>query len=190
MWKIPFDWLPGSWGLRGKTYEIARAEYELSGMELDWKLAEIEYRGDAKAFQRAQLDVLKKHGQLEQEDYDRKLVEIEHEDEKQKKLATLDVDLKHKRIDQITYDKKRADVLGEPWVSMPKIHWDPLSNGKTFFELDYNEHFIAYLKKNGYSGEDDEVINRWLNDICTSISEEFGDTDSFILPTKRPSAEE
>ena len=190
MWKIPFNWLPGSWGLRGKTYEIAQAEYELSGIELDQKLAEIEHRGDHKSFQRAQLDILKKHGQLTQEDYDTKIVEIDHDDDQGKKLAKLDVDLKHKKIDQITYDKKRADILGEPWVSMPKIHWDPLNNGKTFFELDYNEHFLSYLKKNGYDGADDEIINRWLNDICMSITEEFGEAETFILPTPRPKTEE
>ena len=30
---IPFKWLPGSWGLKGETFERARIEYELEGLE-------------------------------------------------------------------------------------------------------------------------------------------------------------
>ena len=38
---IPFGWLPGHWGLKGKTKERARAEYELEGYDLEIALAVI-----------------------------------------------------------------------------------------------------------------------------------------------------
>jgi hypothetical protein len=30
---IPFKWLPGSWGLKGETFDRAKIEYELEGLE-------------------------------------------------------------------------------------------------------------------------------------------------------------
>ena len=41
MFKLPFGTLPGHWGLKGKTREIAKAEYELEGYELKKRLLEI-----------------------------------------------------------------------------------------------------------------------------------------------------
>lgn len=40
--KIPFSWMPGSWGLRGKTRAIAEAEYYYQGEDLEKRLDEIE----------------------------------------------------------------------------------------------------------------------------------------------------
>ena len=36
--KLPFGTLPGHWGLKGKTREIAKAEYELEGYALELQL--------------------------------------------------------------------------------------------------------------------------------------------------------
>lgn len=44
---IPFRLLPGSWGLRGKALDRAKAEYELVGDALAIRLAEIEYGTDS-----------------------------------------------------------------------------------------------------------------------------------------------
>jgi hypothetical protein len=123
---IPFNWLPASWGLKGKTYEIAKAEYELSGMALDHRLAEIRHDSDEKSLAKAKLDIDKKHRQISDEDYERKIADLTYESDTERKIASLDIDLKHKKIDQNTYEKSKANLLGEPWVAMPKIHWDPL----------------------------------------------------------------
>jgi hypothetical protein len=48
----------------------------------------------------------------------------------------------------------------------------PENASRTYFELDYNEHFIKYLQDNGYSGSEDEILNRWLNDVCTAVASE------------------
>lgn len=38
---IPFSWLPGSWGLKGETFERAKIEYELQGLEKDIALSHL-----------------------------------------------------------------------------------------------------------------------------------------------------
>lgn len=38
---LPFGWLPGHWGLSGSMRELAKAEYELEGEELDRRKLEI-----------------------------------------------------------------------------------------------------------------------------------------------------
>lgn len=42
MAKIPFRWMPGSWGLKGKSRAIAEAEYYLEGEALEARLEEID----------------------------------------------------------------------------------------------------------------------------------------------------
>ena len=172
--KIPFCLMPGSWGLKGKSYAIAKAEYELSGFELDSKLLEIEHADDQTGIELAKLKLLMKYNKITQYEFDTQRSKIDADGHNQtEKLAQLDVELLHKKIDQTAYDRQRADILGEPWVSIPKVSWDPVSATKTFFEIDYNEPFLNYLKDNGYQGSEEEIINKWLNDVCVSIATEF-----------------
>jgi hypothetical protein len=117
---------------------------------------------------------------------DVELAKINHDDPDQVKKALLDVELKYEKLTQTEYEKQKATLLNEPWVSMPKISWDPINKNKTFFELDYNDHFIKYLRDHDYVGSDDEVLNKWLNDICISVIEEINDLEvNMITPTRR-----
>lgn len=169
---IPFGWMPGHWGLRGTTREIAKAEYELSGMELEMRLAEIRISDD-KELKRELLAIHRRHDRITTEQFEDRMTDLaDFEDENKKTLAKLDLDLKYKRITQEKYDRAKADMLGEPWVSMPRIHWSPLGKPRAFFELDYNEHFVKQLRDNGYSGDDTEIVNQWMNDVCEGILEE------------------
>lgn len=69
--KIPFNWLPSSWGLKGTTREVAEAEYKLSGIELDDKLAEIKHRDDEpEVLERAKLKIKRKHNRITAREYD------------------------------------------------------------------------------------------------------------------------
>ena len=71
-------------------------------------------------------------------------------------------------------------------MAMPKISWDPVDPSKTFFELDYNDAFVASLRANSYQGTDEDVINRWLNDVCNSILSEMAPTDpEFVTNVRR-----
>lgn len=167
--KIPFAWMPGSWGLKGKTREIAQAEYELTGTALEQKLIEINLRDNPKLLAEKLLDFQHTQGKVSDYDYEIRKAELHAKDETAKKLAVLDIELAHGKIEQTSYDRQRADLLQDPWVSMPKINWDPAHNNHTYFELDFNSYFISYLIENGYTGTEDEILNKWLNDICQNI---------------------
>lgn len=182
---IPFSMLPGSWGLRGKSRQIAEAEYLYEGYDLEIKLAEIEHSSDKNKLKRAVLDIDFKYNKIDQYQYDSEVIAFEKEGN-ELELARLDVELKHSKISSTEYERKQADINSEPWISMPKISWDPVSSTKTFLELDYNEHFVTFLRKNGYTGSDDDCINRWLNDICNSILDELSQEDpEFVTTVKR-----
>jgi len=169
---IPFGVWPGAWGLRGKTREIAQAEYELDGHALAEKLLEINHQDDPVTLSRKKLELKLSSSDIGQYDYDREVATITAKDPDALTVALLDIDLQHEKITQVQYDRRRADALKEPWISMPKINWDPVNSNRTYFELDYNEYFIQYLRDNGYTGIDDDILNRWLNDVCQAVATE------------------
>jgi len=108
---IPFGLNPKSWFLKGKDKERAKAKYELSGIALD---------------------------------------------------------------------KKLADIDDKPYVTVLETHFDPDNPKKGYFELDWNQSFIDMLSKAGYTGvTDDEIVNKWFDDLCKGIVLETMDTDVF-----------
>ena len=73
--------------------------------------------------------------------------------------------------------KERATAKGESWVSVmdTKVNADNPRNG--FFELDWNDLFIADLKKAGYGYDgdpDEEIVDRWFRDIVRNMLGEEG----------------
>jgi hypothetical protein len=182
--KIPFSWLPASWGLRGKSREIAQAEYELQGRDLEVKLAQINYGDDPTTLDRMILDIDLRYNAIDQYTYDLRVSTIGKEGTSFD-LAKMDVDLAHGKITPQEHERKRADTMGEPWIAMPKISWDPTNPSKTYFELDYNPAFIIFLKENGYSGSEEDCINRWLNDVCYSVLEDMQQPEPEMLSTIR-----
>lgn len=185
--KIPFNWLPASWGLRGKSRQIAEAEYYLEGYELDCELARINHADDTQKLATALVQIDLAHGKIDQYAADIKVAEIEHaKDAAALDLAKLNIELKHNKVSPQEHERKQADLLGEPYMAMPKISWDPADPSKTFFELDYNNHFVEYLRANGYVGSDDDIINRWLNDVCSSILSEMAPVEpEFVSNVRR-----
>lgn len=105
------------------------------------------------------------------------------DDEDKLAIAQLNIDLKYDKISQQKFDRKFADLTGKPFMAMPKIEWSPTDSNKTYMELDYNEHFVAYLEKNGYSGTEETIINKWLNDICNSILDEMASNEPEFVRT-------
>lgn len=217
---IPFWLFPGSWGLKGKTRAIAQAEYELTGYNLEIKVAEIKFNDDPSSLTKALLEIDLKYNKIDRYTYETRIAELEHannpaelkkakltidfthnkidqytydqelasliENESDKELAKLEVDLKHNRVTNQEYERRKADILGEPWIAMPKISWDPDAPSKTYFELDYNDYFIAFLRENNYQGTDEDCVNRWLNDICFSVLEDFNQPDpEFVSPIRK-----
>lgn len=185
--KIPFAWWPGHWGLTGKTRERAQAEYELSGFDLDMRLAEIDHE-DLTQRQIKQLQIQQKHGRISDYEHDLQLVKITNLDETEQQQALLEVEFKHNKITSQIYERKMADLKQEPWVSMPDIKWDPQDPARSYFELDYNEHFITFLRSHNYNGlSDDQVVERWLTDVCRSVAQEFhADDPTFVSEAPAP----
>lgn len=71
--------------------------------------------------------------------------------------------------------KDQATLKGEPWVSVldTKVNIENPRNG--FFELDWNEHFIALLKSNGFRGKsDEEIVDLWFKELCKNVLAEEG----------------
>lgn len=185
--KIPFHLLPASWGLKGKTRQIAEAEYLYTGYELERELAKINI-DDQTELDLAMVKIDLKHGKIDEYEADRRQARIttaKEADEKVSEMAMLDADLKHNKISQQEYDRKKADILGEPYMAMPKISWDPADPSKTFFELDYNDHFVRYLEQHGYTGSEEDIINRWLNDVCGSVMDEMAEKEPEFVRTVR-----
>lgn len=185
---IPFWMMPGSWGLKGKTKLIAQAEYESrTPYDLDSRLLAIHHGDNCDAMATGSLDLSLKHGYITEYEHQQRTAELSNSsDETMANLAKLDIDLHHAKITQLEYDRNRADLLKEPWVSMPVINWDPAISDKTYFQLDYNDYFYKFLLSNGYEGEEDDVVNRWINDVCISIIEEINDMDAELAtPTRR-----
>ena len=74
--------------------------------------------------------------------------------------------------------KELATKNKEPWVSVLTTHVDKANPKNGFFELDWNDKFIENLQTNGYHGEnDEEVVNKWFNDLCKNIMLEDMDQD-------------
>jgi len=154
--KIPFWMLPASWGLKGKTREIAEAEYMFDGKELEEKLAE-----------------------------------INADTPEDKEIAVLAIKLKHEEISQAAHDKAVATIRKEPWVNVVKMGVNPTNVAAGFFELDWNDEFIAMLHENAYVGQsDEEVVNKWFNDVCrTVLIQEKADQDYGLEQTEREDVE-
>lgn len=184
--KIPFGWLPGHWGLKGKTRLTAQAEYELTGLDLDLRLAEINH-DTPQAQQLAQLDAKLKHGVISLYDHDVQYNKIRLEGDPLLEEVLLNLELKHHRISKQEHDRKLADLRSEPWVNMPDMKWDPADPSKSYFQLDYNEHFVTFLRSHNYAGTTDEqVVERWLNDVCRSVAQEIQEDDPSFVTSVAP----
>lgn len=110
--KIPFWLLPASWGLKGKSREIAEAEYYLTGMELEKELTRIQHTGSIKSLKKDLLFVELKHGKITEYEYDRQIVEMEEGDVGKVDTAKrlLELDLKHGKLTEYDFDKQMLDL--------------------------------------------------------------------------------
>jgi hypothetical protein len=67
--------------------------------------------------------------------------------------------------------KELATQKKEPWVTIVKVELNPDNPGQGSFELDWNEHFIKWLKQNGYKGNSDEsIVDQWFQQICHYVA--------------------
>lgn len=132
--KIPFSWFPGSWGLKGKSREIAQAEYELKGEELDLKLLDLKYDDhECVEYKRNLLELKLKYKHIDENTYN-------------KEIATLN-------------EEPYFAIIASEYVQLPNglgrfIH--------EFDWNDFHIDELIRLGYQGYSDED--IIEQWLID--------------------------
>ncbi len=178
---LPFGTLPGHWGLVGKTRDVAKAEYELTGYDLEQKLLEINMNElDPEVVQKKRWEIEVKYGKMSTAQLSRLLVD-QIKDEKQKLLATLELDMQEGKLDSVEYAKRDATIRGEPWVNVVNMDFTKKSSLEGSFELDWNEPFVEKLKAEGYTGPtNDNIVNQWFMELCRNIAmEEFDGTGDF-----------
>ena len=186
MFKLPFGALPGHWGLAGKTREIAKAEYELTGALLDLKLLEINhYDYDKDSYRKKTWDIELKYGQITEATYHRYLTEL-IKDPAQKALAILELDYREGKVKEIEYSKQLATLKNEPWVTVLSMEFGGKGALEGSFELDWNEQFVEKLKTAGYVGPTpDNIVNQWFMEVCRNIAmEEFDGTGDFTADSE------
>ena len=160
---LPFRLMPGSWGLRGKSYKVAKAEYELEGEELEYRIIEIQY----------DIDELYEDGKTPSED-DMSI------DYRRHKLA---LDLKYHKINQDEHDMELATLEDRPYVNVNSSGFDFNEGlGGFWMELSWNSLFIDFLEKNGYSGTENQIVDEWQTDIYKSqiMEQELGPEEEEI----------
>lgn len=178
---LPFGILPGHWGITGKTREVMKAEYLLSGFDLDFELVCINVAGLTEdELIRKKLDLRLQYNKIALPQYHRKLAEL-IKDDAQKTLAILELDWREGNITELVYTKTVATLKKEPWVIVLKMDFGGKSALEGSFELDWNDYFIEKLTAEGYEGmTDDIIVNQWFMEVCRNVAmEEFDGTGNF-----------
>lgn len=176
--KIPFWCLPASWGLKGTAREEAEANYYLDGEDLEKKLASIRLSG--KEYQYELVNISKRYGHIDDYEEKRQIINIKYDNEDDLKVALLDLDAEFHKIEKNEYEKQRANILKEPWIGIIDNGFNPDEglNG-VYFEFDWNDYWIDFLKMNGYTGyTDDQLVEQWFSDVCkTQIVNNMSDEE-------------
>lgn len=185
---IPFWMLPAAWGLKGKSRDIAEAEYYYEGEELERRLAEIECSDDENAKKLAYLEIDKKYDKISDEDYDFKYIDLAYEDQQERELATLEAKIKHGKISNTEYEKEKANLNHEPWVGVINDDFDIEEGINGFsFELDWNEYFIKFLIQNDYGGDSEEqIVQQWFEDVSNDQLEQMYEEEGEEVPMQHP----
>lgn len=142
----------------------------------DVRLIEIEGRQHDR---RARLDTDMKHEQISEYDYALGIIELDLEGV-ERQVAKLDLDLRFHRISKRVHAKGVATAKGEPWVGIVDDEFDINQSISGFaIELDWNEHWVAYLRLAGFVGvRDEDVVDQWFMAVCRDMvgdDARFGD---------------
>lgn len=172
---LPFGWAPAHWGLSGKTREVAKAEYNLEGEELDRELLRINLAGRTdKEIAKMKLLLDVKYSHISDEEYDRENLKLLKDDlpEKEYKLLALELDKEYDTITDDEYDKQKATILEEPFVRVTRISTDPNNPASGSVALDYNKAFVVYLEEHGYgpAPNEEEIVDKWFTELCRNIA--------------------
>lgn len=165
--KIPFGWLPGHWGLKGNTRERARIEYEIqSPYERAIKLLDLRYIDmpdtpeNNKRKQKELYNIQFANYKITESEYRTKCIELL--DSPEREFEALEYLFEKDEITELEYQKELATLKKEPFFYFDIEYVD----GAIELETTYNEIFISYLRKNGYTGETSEDVIDWYVRDC------------------------
>lgn len=167
---VPFGWLPGHWGLRGDTRELARIDYEVEDLyEREVQKANVNLYGET--LEAELLAIKLRHNKMSKHEYDMKRIDSIEDDDK-RQLATLACLLEAGDISEREYDKEVHTVHGMPWYHFDAEYVD----GALDISVDWNQAYIEYLKASGYgsyaSATDEEIIDEYVRDLGRKLCEE------------------
>jgi hypothetical protein len=123
---------------------------------------------DADARWERQLDIDVKHGKLEAYDAAVQRLRRKYQPGVDRDVAMLDLDYQFSKIDKHNYEKQRAGLRNEPWIAIIDSGYDP-SKGVdgVFFELDWNQQWVEFLRQNGFVGRTEEqIVDDWFSEVC------------------------
>lgn len=152
-----------------ETLRLDKLYGHVEGKEYDLRLATIENKGVINPYD--ELDIELKYGDIDQYEYDKRAAELdEYADETEKKLALLHVEFKHGKLKPLEYEKEAATLRDEPWVGTIDNGYNAEEGVNGFyFQLDWNDQWVEFLRKNGYHGfSDEQVVEQWFSDVCRS----------------------
>lgn len=174
MFKIPFGAMPGSWGLKGKTREVAKIEYELSGFDKEYALAKIELSEEELRIKKVEL--LLEHGHISQRQHDFELAELRDDP-----ITTLKVKYKYDKITDNEYEKELATLEGRGWVACIDMGYKTSNPNGGHFTLDWNDAFIEELHAAGHvAATPEDTVDLWFTDVCKNVAlEELSGTGVF-----------
>lgn len=185
---IPFGWLPGHWGLKGTTREIARIEYnETDPYTIEYKKEEYLFSMKVNTpeneleHKRVLLEINYKHKKISENEYEIQRIELLSGIEKQ--YQTLKLLLEQGDITEVEYRKEISTLENKPFFDFNIFYED----GELELETYYNSLFIKYLKKNGYNGDtDEEIIDWYVRDCGRLISEDEEQPEGLEVIKKAP----
>lgn len=103
------------------------------------------------------------------------------EEEQKEKDATETKRQQEVRAAAIALEEEKKTELrtsSEPWI---EVKSGKIVNGAIEFELDWNPAMIEYLKENGFTGDDNQIIQRYLGAIYREMNEDGKNTALDIL---------
>lgn len=148
----------------------------ITSYEYATSLAKLDHSGDK--LNRELLHIDLQHGKITTYDYDCKLAIFDNALGSDRDLALLEVDYRHGKLDKNQYEKQRSTLKNEPWIAIINSGFDPDQGiDGVFFEFDWNQAWIEFLKINGYIGNTEEqIVDDWFTDVCRS----------YVTPEIRP----
>lgn len=178
--KIPFNWTPTSWALRGNMRKRAEIEYTLTGFDRDGALLALDYPEAGDEYDQKVNKLLYKYEKISEETYDFKAAEFIVNDH-DRELTLLELKHKYDRIGENEYAKAIATLKDEPWIYVPEVTIDPESAEYGGFHFDWNDAFIKWLQSQGYDAPSDElIVEAWFNDVCKHVAlEQFDGLGDF-----------